>query len=29
MMNDYVILVNEQDEEIGVREKLQAHLDGV
>lgn len=26
--NEYVVLVNEQDEEIGVREKLQAHLDG-
>ena len=28
MLNDYVILVNEQDEEIGVCEKLKAHLDG-
>ena len=27
-MDEYVVLVNEQDEEIGVREKLQAHLDG-
>jgi len=27
-MEDYVILVNEHDEELGVREKLQAHLDG-
>ena len=28
-LEDYVILVNEKDEELGVREKLQAHLDGV
>ncbi len=28
-LNEYVILVNEQDEEVGVCEKLQAHLDGV
>ena len=27
-MEDYVILVNEEDEEVGVCEKLQAHLDG-
>ena len=27
-MDDYVILVNERDEALGVREKLQAHRDG-
>ena len=27
-MDEYVVLVNERDEEVGVREKLQAHLDG-
>ena len=27
-MEDYVVLVNERDEEVGVREKLQAHVDG-
>lgn len=27
-MEEYVVLVNEHDEEVGVREKLQAHLDG-
>jgi len=28
-MDEYVVLVNEQDEEMGVREKRQAHVEGV
>jgi len=27
-MKEYVVLVNEQDEQVGVREKLRAHVDG-
>lgn len=29
MMDEYVVLVNEQDEEVGLKEKVQAHVEGV